>query len=111
MVELAREESDSVTRKMEEMKPEEFRQLFMAGFALIQSATAGAASQIKRVGGDVIADIKKKRSATVRIIRCNKKRYYELLKTLRELGRAPTEVADYGELDYMIAFWAMPKLD
>lgn len=108
---LARGESEKVTRKIEEMEPEEFRQLLMAGFALIQSATAGAASQIKRVDRDVIADLKKKRSATVRIIRCNKERYYELLKTLTEVGRAPSEVADHGELDYMIAFWAMPKLD
>jgi hypothetical protein len=34
-----------------------------------------------------------------------------LLKTLTEVGRAPGEVANHGELDYMIAFWAMPKLD
>jgi len=74
-------------------------------------ADAGAASQIKRVDRDVIADLKKKRSATVRIIRCNKERYYELLKTLTEVGRAPGEVADHGGLDYIITFWGMPKLD
>lgn len=108
---FARGESEKVTREIGEMEPEEFRQMFMAGFALIQSATAGAASQIKQVDESVIAELKKKRSITVRIIRCNKERYYKLLKTLTEVGRAPTEVANHGELDYMIAFWAMPKLD
>ena len=108
---FARGESEKVTREIGEMKPEEFRQIFMAGFALIQSATAGAANQIKQVDASVIAELKKKRSITVRIIHCNKERYYELLKTLTEVGRAPTEVANNGELDYMIAFWAMPKLD
>jgi DNA-binding transcriptional ArsR family regulator len=108
---LARGESEKVTRKIEEMEPEEFRQLLMAAFALIQSATAGAANQIKQVDESVITELKKKRSATVQIIRCNKERYYELLKTLTEVGRAPGEVANHGELDYMIAFWAMPKLE
>jgi DNA-binding transcriptional ArsR family regulator len=108
---FARGESEKVTREIGEMEPEEFRQMFMAGFALIQSATAGAASQIKQVDKSVIEELKKKRSITVRIIRCNKERYYKLLKTLTEVGRAPTEVANHGELDYMIAFWAMPKLD
>ena len=108
---LARGESENVTQKIGEMKPEEFRQLLIAGFALIQSTTAGAANQIKQVDESVITELKKKRSATVRIVRCNKKRYYELLKTLTEVGRAPTEMANHGELDYMIAFWAMPKLD
>ena len=107
---FARGESEKVTREIGEMKPEEFRHMLMAGFALIQSTTAGAANQIKQVDESVIAELKKKRSATIRIIRCNKERYYELLKTLIEVGRAPTEVADHGELDYMIAFWAMPKL-
>jgi len=59
----------------------------------------------------VIAELKNKRNVTIRIIRCNKERYYDLLKTLTEVGRAPTEVADHGELDYVIAFWAMPKLE
>ena len=108
---LARGESENVTLKIEEMEPEEFRQLLMAAFALIQSATAGAAMQIKQVDENVITELKKKRSATVQIIRCNKERYYELLKTLTEVGRAPSEVANHGELDYMIAFWALPKLD
>lgn len=108
---LARGESEKLTRKIEEMTPEEFRQVLMTGFALIQSATAGAASQIKRVDRDVIADLKKKRGITVRIIRCTKERYYELLKNLREIARPPFEVANQGELDYIIAFWAMPKLD
>ena len=108
---LARGENEKVTRKIDEMKPEEFRQLLMAAFALIQSATAGAVSQIRQVDESVITELKKKRSAMVQIIRCNKERYYELLKTLTEVGRAPGEVANHGELDYMIAFWAMPKLD
>ena len=108
---LGRGESEKLTRKIEEMEPEEFRQLLMGAFALIQSATAGAANQIKQVDESVITELKKKRSATIRIIRCNKERYYELLKTLTEVGRAPGEVANHGELDYMIAFWAMPKLD
>ena len=108
---FARGESEKITREIAEMEPEEFRHMLMAGFALIQSATAGAASQIKQVDESVIAELKKKRSATIRIIRCNKERYYELLKTLIEVGRAPTEVANHGELDYVIAFWAMPKLD
>jgi DNA-binding transcriptional ArsR family regulator len=108
---LARGENEKVTRKIDEMEPEEFRQLLMAAFALIQSATAGAASQIRQVDESVITELKKKRSAMVQIIRCNKERYYELLKTLTEVGRAPSEVANHGELDYMIAFWAMPKLD
>ena len=108
---FARGESEKVTREIGEMEPEEFRHMLMAGFALIQSATAGAASQIKQVDESVIAELKKKRSVTIRIIRCNKERYYDLLKTLTEVGRAPTEVADHGELDYVIAFWAMPKLE
>jgi DNA-binding transcriptional ArsR family regulator len=108
---LARGESEKLTRKIEEMGPEEFRRLLMAAFALIQSATAGAVSQIRQVDESVITELKKKRSAMVQIIRCNKERYYELLKTLTEVGRAPGEVANHGELDYMIAFWAMPKLD
>jgi DNA-binding transcriptional ArsR family regulator len=108
---LARGESENVTLKIEEMEPEEFRQLLTAAFALIQSATAGVASQIRQVDESVITELKKNRSATVQIIRCNKERYYELLKTLTEVGRAPGEVANHGELDYMIAFWAMPKLD
>jgi DNA-binding PadR family transcriptional regulator len=107
---LARGESEKVTRKIGEIDGEEFRQLLMADSALIQSATADAASQIKRVDRDVIADLKKKRSDTVRIIRCNKERYYELPKTPTRVGRAPTEVANYGELDYMIALLATPKL-
>lgn len=108
---FARGESEKVTREIGEMKTEEFRHMLMAGFALIQSATAGAASQIKQVDESVIAELKKKRNVTIRIIRCNKERYYDLLKTLTEVGRAPTEVADHGELDYVIAFWAMPKLE
>jgi DNA-binding transcriptional ArsR family regulator len=108
---LGRGESEKLTRKIEEMEPEEFRQLLMGAFALIKSATGGAANQIKQVDESVITELKKKRSATIRIIRCNKERYYELLKTLTEVGRAPGEVANHGELDYMIAFWAMPKLD
>lgn len=108
---FARGESEKVTREIGEMEPEEFRHMLMAGFALIQSATAGAASQIKQVDESVIAELKNKRNVTIRIIRCNKERYYDLLKTLTEVGRAPTEVADDGELDYVIAFWAMPKLE
>ncbi len=108
---FARGESEKVTREIGEMEPEEFRHMLMAGFALIQSATAGAASQIKQVDESVIAELKNKRNVTIRIIRCNKERYYDLLKTLTEVGRAPTEVADHGELDYVIAFWAMPKLE
>ncbi|TRO51780.1 ArsR family transcriptional regulator [Candidatus Bathyarchaeota archaeon] len=108
---FTRGESEKVTREIGEMKTEEFRHMLMAGFALIQSATAGAASQIKQVDERMIAELKKKRNITIRIIRCNKERYYDLLKTLTEVGRAPTEVANNGELDYMIAFWAMPKLE
>lgn len=108
---LARGESEKVTQKIEEMEPEEFRQMLMAAFALIQSATAGATNRIRQVDKNVITELKKKRSATVQIIRCNKERYYELLKTLTEVGRAPGEVANHGELDYMIAFWALPRLD
>lgn len=107
---IARGESETLTKKVEEMEPEEFRQVLRAGFALIQSATVGAANQIKRVDRDVIVDLKNKRSITMQIIRCTKERYYELMKTLREIGRAPSEVLNHGELDYVIAFWAMPKL-
>ena len=109
---IARGELGESERKvLDKMEPEEFRQVLMTAFALIQSATAGAANQIKRVDRDVIADLKKKRNITIQIIRCTKERYYELLKDLKEIARAPSEVANHGELDYIIVFWAMPKLD
>ena len=67
--------------------------------ACIQLATAGATNRIKQVDKKVIAEIKKKRSVTVSILRCNKERYYDLLKMLTEVGRAPTEIANHDELD------------
>jgi len=96
---------------LDKTEPEEFRQMLMTAFALIQSLTAGAANQIKRADRDVIANLKKERNMTIQFIPCAKERYYELLKNLKEIARAPCEVANHCELDYMIAFWAMPKLD
>jgi len=96
---------------LDKMEPEEFRQVLMTAFALHQSLAAGAANQIKRADRDVIADLKKKRNITIQLIPCTKERYYELLKNLKEIARAPGEVANHGELGYIIAFWAMPKLD
>jgi DNA-binding transcriptional ArsR family regulator len=96
---------------LDKTEPEEFRQMLMTAFALIQSLTAGAANQIKRADRDVIANLKKERNITIQFIPCTKERYYELLKNLKEIARAPCEVANHCELDYMIAFWAMPKLD
>jgi DNA-binding transcriptional ArsR family regulator len=96
---------------LDKTEPEEFRQVLMTAFALIQSLTAGAANQIKRADRDVIANLKKERNITIQFIPCTKERYYELLKNLKEIARAPGEVANHGELDYIIAFWAMPKLD
>jgi len=96
---------------LDKMEPEEFRQMLMTAFALIQSLTAGAANQIKRAERDVIANLKKERNITIQFIPCTKGRYYELLKNLKEIARAPCEVANHCELDHMIAFWAMPKLD
>ena len=85
--------------------------MLMTAFAFIQSLKAGAANQIKRADKDVIANLKKERNITIQFIPCTKERYYELLKNLKEIARAPSEVANHYELDYMIAFWAMPKLD
>ena len=96
---------------LDKTEPEEFRQMLMTAFALIQSLTAGAANQTKRADRDVIANLKKERNMTIQFIPCTKEHYYELLKNLKEIARAPCEVANLGELDYMIAFWAMPKLD
>jgi len=98
-------------KALDKMEPEEFRQMLMTAFALIQSLTAGAANQIKRADRGVIANLKKERNFTIQIIPCTKERYYELLKNLKEIARAPCEVANHCELDYMIAFWAIPKLD
>jgi len=95
----------------DKMEPEEFRQMLTTAFALIQSLTAGAANQIKRADRNVIANLKKERNITIQFIPCTKERYYELLKNLKEIARVPCEVANHFELDYMIAFWAMPKLD
>jgi len=109
---IAGEERGTFERKaLDKMEPEEFRQVLMTAFALMQSATAGAANQIKRVDKNVIADLKEKGNTTIWIIRCTKERYYELLKNLKGIARAPSEVANHGELGYTIAFWAMPKLD
>ena len=106
------EERGTTERKaLDKMEPEEFRQVLMTAFALMQSATAGAANQIKRVDRDVIADLKKKGDLTIQIHHCNKERYYELLKNLKEVARAPSEVTNQGKLDYTIAFWALPKLN
>ncbi len=96
---------------LDKTDPEEFRQMLTTAFALIQSLTAGAANQIKRADGDVIANLKKKNNFTIQFILCTKERYYEMLKNLKEIARAPCEVANHCELDYMIAFWTMPKLD
>jgi DNA-binding transcriptional ArsR family regulator len=96
---------------LDKMEPEEFRQVLMTAFALHQSLAAGAAHQIKRADRGVIADLKKKRNITIQFIPCTKERYYELLQNLKEIARAPGEVANHDELDYIIAFWAMPKLD
>ena len=96
---------------LDKTEPEEFRQMLMTAFALIQSLTAGAANQIKRANRYVIANLKKKRNTTIQFIPCTKERYYELLKNLKEIARAPCEVANHCELGYAIAFWAVPKLD
>jgi DNA-binding PadR family transcriptional regulator len=104
-------ESEAITEKVEEMGPEEFRRLLMTGLALIQSVTAGAANQIKRVDKDVIADLKKKRDFTIQVIYCTRERYYKLLKNLKEIAEIPSEASNRVELGYTIAFWAMPKLE
>jgi DNA-binding transcriptional ArsR family regulator len=108
---IAGELGTSERKVLDKMGPEEFRQVLMAAFALHQSVTVGAANQIKRADVDLIADLKKKRNITVQFIPCTKERYYELLKDLKEIARAPGEVANHEELSYTIAFWAMPKLD
>ncbi len=101
----------SERKALDKMEPEEFRQVLMTAYALMQSATAGAANQVKRVNKDVIADLKKKGDLTIQIHHCNKERYYELLKNLKEVAKAPSEATNQSELGYTIAFWALPKLD
>jgi DNA-binding transcriptional ArsR family regulator len=105
------EERRTLERKaLDKMDPEEFRQVLMTAFALVQSLTAGAISQIKQVDRDVIADLKEKRSVSIQIIGCTEDRYSELLEDLKEIARV-SESANHRELGYMIVFWALPKLD
>jgi len=59
----------------------------------------------------LIANLKKEKNFTIQFIPCTKERYFELLKNLKEIARAPCEVANHCELGYAIAFWAVPKLD
>jgi len=96
---------------LDRMGPEEFRRVLMTAFALIQSLTAGAANQIKRVDEDVIAEILRKRNISINIVGCTEEYYYESLKKLREIVRTAGEAANHGEMSYTIAFWAMPKID
>ena len=69
---------------LDKTEPEEFRQMLMTAFALIQSLTAGAANQIKRANRYVIANLKKKRNITLQFIPCTKEYYYELQKTSKK---------------------------
>jgi DNA-binding transcriptional ArsR family regulator len=98
------------SKVLDKMDPEEFRQVLMTAFALVQSLTAGAINQIKQVDREVIAELKEKRSVSIQIVGCTEDRYAELLEDLKELARV-RESANHRELGYMIVFWALPELD
>lgn len=109
---ISGEERGTLEKKvLDKMDPEEFRNVLITALALVQSATAGAANLIQRVDRSVIADLKDRRNLTIQFVPCTEKRYYELLEDLKEIARLPGEAEDQGELDYTIAFWAMPKLE
>ena len=100
-----------LAEKEKELSTEEFRKIAIALLSVVQSILAASIRRLKRVGSEVIDEIREEESLESKIILCSKERYEQLLNKLRKVARGDVlDTFDPIAKDYVIAIVAIPKL-
>jgi len=98
--------------KEKELSVEEFREMVIALFSVVQSILSGSIRRLKEVDEGILSRIKDEDSIESKIIFCNRERYLELLGRLREITRGGVlDTFDPAKKDYVILVIAIPKID
>ncbi len=102
---------EQLTAKEKELSVEEFREMVITLFTVVQSILTNSIKRLKKADSRIIEKIRKEDSIESKIIFCTKKRYNQMLSTLREASRSTVlETFDPIEKEYVITVIAIPKL-
>lgn len=98
--------------KEKEMSTEEFRQIVIALFSVVQSILSSSIRELKEADAEVLDSIRKGDYIESKIIFCNRDRYIELLNRLRESTRDRVlDTFDPVKKGYVILLIAIPEID
>jgi len=98
--------------KEKEMNVEEFREMVIALFSVVQSIISGSIKKLKRTTVEVLSKIREEDIIESKIIFCSHKKYNELLNRLRNAVKNEVlETFDPTEKEYTIIIIAIPKLE
>jgi len=90
---------------------DEFRELLITLFTVVQSILASSTRMLKKVDARVIREIRDEDNIESKIIFCSKERYVTLLREFREIAKGDVlETFDSTTKEYVIAVVAIPKL-
>ncbi|MCS7366201.1 MAG: helix-turn-helix domain-containing protein [archaeon GB-1867-035] len=100
-----------ITRE-KELGVEEFREMVIALFSVVQSILSGSIRRLREADEGTLSKIRDEDSVESKIIFCNRERYVELLGKLREITRGGVlDTFDPAKKDYVILVIAIPKID
>ena len=100
-----------ITRE-KELGVEEFREMVIALFSVVQSILSGSIRRLREADEGTLSKIRDEDSVESKIIFCNRERYVELLGKLRKITRGGVlDTFDPAKKDYVILVIAIPKID